>query len=126
MKLILHITLVLLLGFRPLFPIIEYVINYDYIANILCINKDKPELECNGKCHLAKEMAKAASDDSDPKQDKKELSASVKLADYVVEELNIHFHHKFESKESQPTFYYNNLYCYHFSKIVLQPPTLFS
>jgi hypothetical protein len=33
-------------------------INYDYISKVLCINKDKPELKCNGKCHLMKELAK--------------------------------------------------------------------
>jgi hypothetical protein len=36
----------------------DYAINYDYISKVLCINKDKPELKCNGKCHLMKELAK--------------------------------------------------------------------
>ncbi len=35
-----------------------YIINKDYIAKVLCINKDKPALKCQGKCHLKKQLAK--------------------------------------------------------------------
>lgn len=38
--------------------IADYVLNYDYISKVLCINRDKPEMKCNGKCHLAKQVAK--------------------------------------------------------------------
>ncbi|MFS4417974.1 hypothetical protein [Maribacter sp. 2307ULW6-5] len=44
---------------RPLWPIAEYIANYDYIVNVLCENKDRPELECNGKCYLSKMLAEA-------------------------------------------------------------------
>lgn len=32
--------------------------NYDYIVNVLCENKDRPQLNCDGKCYLAKQFAK--------------------------------------------------------------------
>lgn len=38
------------------FPFLEYYANYEYIVTVLCINQDKPELECNGKCHLKKSL----------------------------------------------------------------------
>lgn len=37
-----------------------YAANYDYIVEKLCVNKDKPEMHCNGKCYLTKKMAQAA------------------------------------------------------------------
>ena len=43
---------------RPVQPYVEYILNQDYIAEFLCINKDKPELQCNGKCHLIKASEK--------------------------------------------------------------------
>ncbi|PKP15212.1 MAG: hypothetical protein CVU07_10940, partial [Bacteroidetes bacterium HGW-Bacteroidetes-23] len=43
----------------------NYVVNYDYISKELCENKAKPELECNGKCHLKAELANA-SEESTP------------------------------------------------------------
>jgi hypothetical protein len=33
-------------------PFLEYYINFDYIAEVLCINKDKPETNCQGTCYL--------------------------------------------------------------------------
>ncbi len=56
---ILFYLLYLLAMIRPLIPIIEYHSNYDYIANVLCENRDKPYLECNGKCYLEKQLKKA-------------------------------------------------------------------
>jgi hypothetical protein len=43
---------------KPLWPIGEYIINYDYIVKNLCKNKDRPRLKCNGKCYLVKQLAK--------------------------------------------------------------------
>ena len=42
---------------------IEYAVDYDYISTVLCVNKDKPALKCNGKCHLMQELAKAADEE---------------------------------------------------------------
>lgn len=41
---------------QPIMPLIEYQVNKDYIASVLCENRNKPELACNGKCYLAKEV----------------------------------------------------------------------
>ncbi|QAA81670.1 hypothetical protein EI546_07995 [Aequorivita sp. H23M31] len=49
---------------KPFWPIMDYMINYDYIVNVLCENKDNPEMHCNGKCHLSKELAHEAGEDS--------------------------------------------------------------
>mgnify|MGYP001627757595 CR=1 FL=1 len=43
---------------KPLWPVVDYIVNYDYIVNVLCENKEQPEMECNGKCYLSKELAK--------------------------------------------------------------------
>lgn len=49
----------------------------EYIAEVLCINKDKPMLNCNGQCYLAKKL-KAAQE----QQDKENESVNVKTAPY--------------------------------------------
>lgn len=43
-------------GMRPTFPFFNYALNYDYIAEVLCTNKEKEVLLCNGKCQLTKEI----------------------------------------------------------------------
>ncbi|ELR71084.1 hypothetical protein C900_03048 [Fulvivirga imtechensis AK7] len=37
---------------------IDFKINQDYIARVLCINRDKPELNCNGHCILMQKLKK--------------------------------------------------------------------
>ena len=59
---------------RPLAPYIEYGINKDFIATVLCINKDKPELKCDGKCYLAKQVKKASESDEQIPQTPKRLA----------------------------------------------------
>lgn len=33
-----------------------YRVNQDYIAKNLCENRDKPKMNCNGQCYLAKQL----------------------------------------------------------------------
>ena len=42
--------------FHQLIIIAEYKINREFIANILCINKSKPQLNCKGKCQMKKTL----------------------------------------------------------------------
>lgn len=63
---------------KPVIPVLEYVLFYDYIANVLCENKEKPALECNGKCYLTKEMAKA-SDAPENGNDEKQITIETSL-----------------------------------------------
>lgn len=37
---------------------LDFMINKDFIAKTLCVNKNKPQMHCNGKCHLKKMMEK--------------------------------------------------------------------
>ncbi|MEL1244020.1 hypothetical protein AAEO56_07090 [Flavobacterium sp. DGU11] len=69
------LLIALLFLLKPVFPIVDYAANYSYIAKELCENRSKPQLHCNGKCHLMKELAKAAEHEkplSEKKQSKVE------------------------------------------------------
>jgi hypothetical protein len=41
-----------------------YQLNKNYIARVLCENRDKPQLHCDGQCYLAKQL-KAQQDKQD-------------------------------------------------------------
>ncbi len=124
MKKIAIIVTFLLLA-KPILPILDYWVNYKYIANKLCENQDKPEMECNGKCHLKKELAKAATEESSTSKDKKQVSK---------QEIEILFYQEtflFESKNTPvvfiktPTYYFNNYFHLNSSQI-FHPPTSIS
>ncbi|RMH65462.1 MAG: hypothetical protein D6677_02410 [Calditrichaeota bacterium] len=62
---LLFIHLYLLLLLKPFMPYIEYELNKAYIASTLCVNKDKPEMHCEGRCHLKKELQKVHDETTD-------------------------------------------------------------
>lgn len=76
--------LYLLAMVRPVFPIIEYYANYDYIATVLCENKDKPYLECNGKCYLEKQINEINHNNHNHKS----TVPQINLADYPISPLD--------------------------------------
>src|SRR5688572_22002122 len=39
---------------------LDYALNKNFIAAVLCENKAKVTMHCNGKCHLRKQLAKAS------------------------------------------------------------------
>ena len=47
---------VLLPSISPWGTIAYYHLNKDYIARVLCENRDKPQLHCDGQCYLAKQL----------------------------------------------------------------------
>ncbi len=57
------VLLYLIAMLKPIAPYIEYVVNYDYISKVLCINKDKPSMNCKGKCQLMKKIEQQQEDD---------------------------------------------------------------
>ena len=42
-----------------LFVYAAYEWNQDYISSEICINREKPQLHCNGKCYLMKKLKQA-------------------------------------------------------------------
>jgi len=81
---ILFYLLYLLAMVRPLIPIMEYHANYDYIVNVLCENRDKPYLECNGKCYLEKQLKKTNHDNHDHNS----TIPQINFDDYPISPLN--------------------------------------
>jgi poly(3-hydroxyalkanoate) synthetase len=49
----------------------NFWINQEFIAENLCENREKPQLECNGMCHLKKELDK--DDERKQQQDKQQV-----------------------------------------------------
>ena len=43
---------------KPIVPLVEYAVNFEYISEVLCLNRDKPQMACNGKCHLKNTLEK--------------------------------------------------------------------
>lgn len=123
-KLVLIVIFAIIL--KPITPVIDYVVNYEYISKVLCENKAKPELKCNGKCHLMKELAKASEDEKPINSDKKNNSK---------QEVEVLFFQDIKSLVTEQIYFqnktsinnnYSNLYFHLNSCTVFHPPTFIS
>jgi hypothetical protein len=59
LKTYLAILLFLALSLKPAYyfgQVVYFELNIDYIIQTYCVNTDKPEFQCNGKCHLANQL----------------------------------------------------------------------
>ncbi|MCD1118946.1 hypothetical protein [Chryseobacterium turcicum] len=120
MNLICSIFLTFFTVFRPLIPLVEYAVNYQYISEELCVNKKNLTLNCNGKCYLAKELSKTADTDSSPLH--KTKNSGQKLLDiYVLPEI-IACSTTEKSIFSHSNFLYKTDYSFLFLKFIFRPP----
>jgi|SRR5690606_3060628 len=55
---VLMMVLSLLVGFQQAIVVMHFKLNQEAIEREFCINKNKPELQCHGVCHLKKQLQK--------------------------------------------------------------------
>jgi len=120
------IIVILAIFLKPILPVIDYVINYDYISKVLCENKAKPQLKCNGKCHLMKELAKASENEKPINSDKKDNSKHEIELLYCNELSEINFRQIYFLNKTSVGDNYANLYFHTVSCSVFHPPTIIS
>ena len=109
---------------RPVLPVIEYYMNYDYISQELCENKDKVYLNCNGNCFLEKQLKKL----NPIGQDQKPVALIVfNLKDYPISTLDF-FTFKFKpifySSDLEHPFFWNIFKKSDFEVKIFRPPIL--
>lgn len=56
--------LLLLQTFSREVQVVDYQLHKQRITQLFCVNKNKPRLQCNGKCHLRKQLRQAAERES--------------------------------------------------------------
>lgn len=121
MKIFYGILFTLYMVFRPLMPLVEYAVNYNYIVDTLCINKSKPEVHCNGKCYLSRELAKA-NDNAESTPFSKVKNSGQKILDiYILPDIT-----EVTITEKIPFFNFNFIYkteySFLFLKHIFRPP----
>ncbi|WP_051907850.1 hypothetical protein [Flavimarina sp. Hel_I_48] len=114
------ILFALMIVFKPVFPVVEYVFDYEYISEVLCINKDKPELHCNGKCYLMQSLAEVAKEEA--AQKKQDLLKKVDVPLLFIETMERTV--AADAKISEQRIIYSLPSCYTFQETsnVFHPP----
>jgi hypothetical protein len=60
----------LLQNFSRSLIVMQFKVNQSFIASTLCENRDKPQMHCNGRCHLKKELDRDAQQDQNNNNNK--------------------------------------------------------
>lgn len=112
MRLAALVLMVLLLSnvvLRPLVTITSFVIHQDEIAEELCENRMQPELLCNGKCYLKKELAKQFDDSNQEDEPAQTPLEELKFTLYFHEDINFEFLEKVQHEFHWKAFDSNGL-----------------
>lgn len=107
---------------QPIIPVVNYFADYEYISTVLCINKETPSFQCNGKCQLGKELAK----DSDQSQPQDSSLKKIEILPQLFFQNFIGLNKIFINAPHQKSaFYYQNPFVHnpHITKII-QPPNI--
>jgi len=117
---ILILLSILLQSFSKVWIAFSFKINQDYIARELCINRDNPDLQCNGNCVLMQRLK------ADEEKDKKELPSHLKKLQEIWYCLELP-KWAIEPSENWPkatntTFFYQNPFTAAFAVDIFQPP----
>ena len=119
MRTLISIFLLLVLALRTAMPILDYAVNYDYISTQLCENRARPELRCNGKCYVKKEILKFSEN-----QNAKESKVQIKSIDVFVVNENSEFIADFSVQKKIENNFQNcfNLRVKPFDESIFHPP----
>jgi len=105
-------------------PVLDYVVNYEYISTVLCENKDKPELNCCGKCHLKKELANASESEKPINSDKKDNSKQEVEVLFFQDLTSFDVEYYYLQSKSIIEDNYADLYVYTVSYSFFRPPAI--
>lgn len=116
------LNLYLLAIIQPAIPVLEYLLNYKYIATQLCENRDKPILECNGKCYLEKQVSKQHN--SEPNSSVP-MPPKIDLEKYVtLKTIGFIYQISRPSQVRVIPFFYSNLKESTFNFFLFRPPSV--
>ncbi|MBK9935003.1 MAG: hypothetical protein IPP61_03630 [Cytophagaceae bacterium] len=126
-KKILSITLLIALAIKLLMaPVIflDYQLRKDFIVRNYCINKNRPEMHCNGKCYLARQIKKAQ--ENDEKQATDSFLSKLLLTESEVKTsaFSDFFSLKSFISKQKPQFYYIESISSKFVISFLKPPRI--
>lgn len=119
----------LVICFQAIFQtliMIDWKVNQDFITARYCVNKNKPELKCNGQCQLAKKMRKVENeinllDSKGKNQSKKEFKT--KQAEFtVLNPILLSILNDGYNLTKSTSYYYSDHYDFDINQTIDHPP----
>lgn len=98
----------------------SFQVNKDYIAKVLCENKSRPEMHCNGKCYLMKKLKQA--EENEKKQSVKDNFGQLDTSFFQQSSEHTLVQLILISVVQNNFPIYSYKYCNHYIKVIFRPP----
>jgi hypothetical protein len=116
LKFFISFFIIFTIAIRPVLPLINYAVNYEYIVKNLCEKKDIIDSTCKGKCFVSKELVKTE------KQNTSRIIKISVLDVFLSSEIFCFLNdNAFDNLDTENSLYLNNHRSEYFSKI-FHPP----
>jgi len=102
--------------------LIDFKINQDFIAAVLCINKEKPITMCNGKCYLSEQLKKA--EEQEEQQAPTSKKERLEIVCYLVKNPPGFLFLSDSYSDKLNHAYEDEFYCSSFAADIFRPPKL--
>lgn len=110
-------ALILLISIQQTLIVVHFNLNQDFIEELYCVNKNKVEMHCHGKCQLKKDI-QTSSENTAKIINLKDID--IVLVAPLSFEVKEEFHFEFESTK---THYKEQLFAYKMIQEQMRPPT---
>ena len=104
--------------------IVSWKLNQKSIIERFCVNKDKPKLHCDGKCHLGKQLSQVDEPNTDSKTVPHEKLVRVEPSPFIQNNKSFLFFGLLMGNQKNKSLLKANLYAYTFILQLLNPPQL--
>ena len=104
---------------------LNYLIQKRKIVEQLCINKNKPELKCDGKCYLAKQLKKLEAEELKNASSKKHnpFTGKIELQSCTILQIEPSIFSSFRSEPKKHFYMYASLHSKEHLTAIFHPPT---
>lgn len=101
--------------------LIYFELNIDSIIQKYCVNKDKPEFQCNGKCHLANQLSETSNNNDDSNKSSRIIFESF-IPVFLSKQQDLNFKNLLDFNKKKEMFGYVNAYFFFHTPVVYKPP----
>jgi len=109
------------LSFKDFFTYAHFYLNNNFIVNNICINRNTPEVECNGKCYLKKSIKENQEQEKkipNPAKEKKSNFVFFPISKNLLSNTSTE-----ENSQQLINFFIHN-YSFSYHKEIFHPPPL--
>lgn len=96
------------------------MVNISEITELFCVNKEKPQLQCNGKCHLVTQLIKVEKNKNKSPFSNQQFAYNLDVISILIDQF---YNSILSEKDIKNSFHFNSIQTIeHFYSVPSPPP----